>query len=249
MSFHYFLYIQAVAISWLQAIFGPPLTRKGHAYYTKFITNEKQLYRAAAIFSILHIVRDSYQAISKCTSTTMACFFAEHKHACVQKCSMEVLAVAVNSARVGIALFSILRIARPALHVLKSILLVPRPYETFVWVKSDKYKENSYSFPSQSLMSISVVYGAIFRIFRLPFSVYFTALCFVSLSRVYRGLHYPYDVIFSFYIGDALQRHILDCAVVGKNSVYIFCFLVASAIGSIFFQPHTFAGEKKIKKI
>lgn len=194
-AFRWFLSVQAAAIVSLQRVVGHPLERKYHVYYTKFITNETQLYRASFIFSAVTILKAVYSgtvAVGKPLTSAV------------------VLRHLISGARLGVAIFCLLCVSRLALHSIKIVLRIPRPFETFEAVQADKKKKNSYSFPSQSMMSVSLIYGLIFRYWGLPLFLYVSLLGMIAISRIYRGLHYPYDIFVSLLMGDVLQRYVLN---------------------------------------
>ena len=120
-----------------------------------------------------------------------------------------VFSTVVFNVKHGLILLSLLTISRGMIHVVKTLICIPRPYESFSnFVKSDKKKKDTYSFPSQSMQSVAIVYGAITRQWNL-FYFYYTLLIIIGVSRIYRGLHYPYDVCISFFLGDYLQYYFI----------------------------------------
>ena len=92
-AFRWFLSVQAAAIVSLQRVVGHPLERKYHVYYTKFITNETQLYRASFIFSAVTILKAVYSgtvAVGKPLTSAV------------------VLRHLISGARLGVAIFCLL---------------------------------------------------------------------------------------------------------------------------------------------
>ena len=137
------------------------------------------------------------------------------------------LPIVLFNIRHGSILLSLLTLSRGIIHLVKSVIRIPRPYESFPdLVQSDKRKLNTFSFPSQSMQSIAIVYGAMFRQCNMAM-FYYLLLLLIGFSRVYRGLHYPYDVIASFLLGDYLQQYIIMMAM-GSQS--FFWVLVVSGI-------------------
>jgi membrane-associated phospholipid phosphatase len=72
-------------------------------------------------------------------------------------------------------------------------------------------RKQSYSFPSQSILNISVLYNSIYYYNKVYYENYINStwfcmisfiyyMLFISLSitRMYRGLHYPHDIIISY---------------------------------------------------
>ena len=235
--FHNFLSTQAGFIVRLQHMLGPPLTRKYHVYYTKFITNETQLYRATFLFSLITF----FGKIRK-----------EIFHSGGEIGVREFLSTGVNGGRLGFAIFSLLCVARLALHAIKLVLKIPRPFETFKDVLADKNKKGSYSFPSQSMMSISLIYGTIFRYWNLPYFLYVFLLSMIAISRIYRGLHYPYDIFASFLMGDLLQCYVLEWIVadnpMGHTLLFGFGAITCCFLVYYFFFSERNKKEKKKKK-
>jgi len=100
-------------------------------------------------------------------------------------------------------------LSRRANEALKAWVSQPRPYVEFPEaVTFFKKRKLSHSFPSQSVQTLCIALCA-FRdngdgLSRAA-SYYVAALIFlVAVVRVYRGLHYPHDVLASLLIGRAL---------------------------------------------
>ena len=193
-----FLYAQALAVKQLQGILGDPLAKRRHVYYTKLITNGRKLHYAIFLFTLLNIIYEIFQRIYHMKAGSQVIILQEL-----------VFSTVVFNVKHGLILLSLLTISRGMIHVVKTLICIPRPYESFSnFVKSDKKKKDTYSFPSQSMQSVAIVYGAITRQWNL-FYFYYTLLIIIGVSRIYRGLHYPYDVCISFFLGDYLQYYFI----------------------------------------
>ena len=167
-----------------------PNTRKGHVYYTKVITNATKLQIAITVFTVSRI----------CYKIVHRVYFMSPNETLISLRSF--LPIVLFNIRHGSILLSLLTLSRGIIHLVKSVIRIPRPYESFPnLVQSDKRKLNTFSFPSQSMQSIAIVYGAMFRQCNMAI-FYYLLLLLIGFSRVYRGLHYPYDVIASFLLGD-----------------------------------------------
>ena len=86
-----------------------------------------------------------------------------------------------------------------------------RPYNKYPnLIKYYYKKKKSYSFPSQSVINISVIYNTIcnYNIINnvntnIYFHIFYYSLLFsLAITRLYRGLHYPHDIIISYFMGD-----------------------------------------------
>ena len=205
-----FLYYQAILAKQLQDVCGDPLVNKRHVYYTKLVTNGNKLHYAIFLFAILNIMYAVFQRIYLITPNSPVIILHE----------VVFTAVAFNI-RHGLILLSLLTVSRGAIHIIKTLVRIPRPYETYpTFVKSDKKKMNTYSFPSQSMQSIAIVYGAISDQLNM-FHIYYSLLAVIGMSRIYRGLHYPYDLLISFFLGDYLQRYFIAKSF--ENDIIFLC--------------------------
>lgn len=208
-----FLFAQALFARRLQACLGDPALRKGHVYYTKVITNATKLQFAIVAFTALKICYDIVHRV----------YFMSPDEKLISLRSF--LPLILFNIQHGSILLALLTFSRGIIHFVKSMVCIPRPYESFPHiVKSDKKKFNTYSFPSQSMQSIAIVYGAIFRQCNMAM-LYYVILFLVGFSRVYRGLHYPYDVIVSFLLGDYLQQYFIAMAMGSQSCFLILCML------------------------
>ena len=211
---HNFLLLQALFARWLQACLGNPTLRKGHVYYTKLITNATKLQIAITAFTVSRI----------CYKIVHRVYFMGPNETLISLRSF--LPIVIFNIRHGSILVSLLTLSRGIIHLVKSVIRIPRPYESFPYlVQSDKRKFNTFSFPSQSMQSIAIVYGAMFRQCNMAM-FYYLLLLLIGFSRVYRGLHYPYDVIASFLLGDYLQQYIIMMAM-GSQSFFWVLFVLS----------------------
>ena len=144
--------LQTLFARWLQACLGNPTSRKGHVYYTKLITNATKLQIAIVVFTASRI----------CYKIVHRVYFMSPNETLISLRSF--LPIVIFNIRHGSILVSLLTLSRGIIHLVKSVIRIPRPYESFPdLVQSDKRKFNTFSFPSQSMQSIAIVYGAIFR--------------------------------------------------------------------------------------
>ena len=209
-----FLLLQALFARWLQACLGNPTLRKGHVYYTKLITNATKLQIAITAFTVSRI----------CYKIVHRVYFMGPNETLISLRSF--LPIVIFNIRHGSILVSLLTLSRGIIHLVKSVIRIPRPYESFPdLVQSDKRKFNTFSFPSQSMQSIAIVYGAMFRQCNMAM-FYYLLLLLIGFSRVYRGLHYPYDVIVSFLLGDYLQQYCIMVAM-GSQSFFWVLFVLS----------------------
>lgn len=85
---------------------------------------------------------------------------------------------------------------------IKNTIKQKRPYNEFPneinWYKKQK---NSYSFPSQSIQTICIIYFAFIENCNSIFiHIYFLFIIFLlSITRMYRGLHYLHDILLSIW--------------------------------------------------
>jgi len=83
----------------------------------------------------------------------------------------------------------------------KNKLKIKRPFMKFNYIKYyGKRKEKSYSFPSMSTISTIVFYRNLSIIYNIHW-VYYIILFSLGFTRIFRGLHYPHDILFSIFIG------------------------------------------------
>lgn len=108
--------------------------------------------------------------------------------------------------------------SRTTTHYIKNYCKKERPYNRNPgYIKYFIKRKYSYSFPSQSILNISVFYNSIYyyNIYNeylwFQFMTYIYYMLFISLSitRMYRGLHYPHDIIISYLYGIFVVRFIM----------------------------------------
>ena len=110
---------------------------------------------------------------------------------------------------IGVQTAGLFYLSRRLNTVLKHLVRQPRPYNEYPhMILYFKKRKRSLSFPSQSVQSLWIIRDAVGRMptrHALPMLVYFTAvLAGVCLTRMYRGLHYPHDFLFSLLLAQAL---------------------------------------------
>lgn len=108
--------------------------------------------------------------------------------------------------------------SRTTNYYIKNYFKKARPYNRNpLYIKYFNKKKESYSFPSQSILNISVFYNTIyyyneyntyswFIFFQYS---YYILLLSLSITRMYRGLHYPHDIIISYLYGLFLVQFIM----------------------------------------
>ncbi|MBE6644594.1 MAG: phosphatase PAP2 family protein [Ruminococcaceae bacterium] len=93
-------------------------------------------------------------------------------------------------------------------QALKLICKIPRPWKdpTFTAVESAMPEATGYSFPSGHTQNVTGTFGSIARWSkrRVVRAVMITLVVLVAFSRMYLGVHTPYDVGFSLIFGAAL---------------------------------------------
>ena len=95
-------------------------------------------------------------------------------------------------------------IARYIILNIKKKIKIKRP---FIYNKNLKFtgkrKDKSYSFPSMSIVGITILYGNLSNNYNNIFinNLYYFIFLFVSITRIFRGLHYFHDILISWIIG------------------------------------------------
>lgn len=94
-------------------------------------------------------------------------------------------------------------------QAVKILCRVPRPWVRdpgFSIVENARAAAAGYSFPSGHTAGITVISGCLFRVTKRGWlrAVCVAALILVAFSRMYLGVHYPSDVLFSLVVGLAL---------------------------------------------
>ena len=115
---HNFLLLQALFARWLQACLGNPTSRKGHVYYTKVITNATKLQIAIVVFTASRI----------CYKIVHRVYFMSPNETFI---SLRSFLPIVFSTFGGSITVSLLTLSRGIIPLLKSVIRIPRPYESF----------------------------------------------------------------------------------------------------------------------
>ena len=91
-------------------------------------------------------------------------------------------------------------VSRVSNYYIKNYFKVPRPYNRFPGAIKyyKKKKKLSYSFPSQSIQNITVLYYIYLPESAMLLFFYWGVMFMVSTTRMIRGLHYPHDIFFSY---------------------------------------------------
>ena len=85
--------------------------------------------------------------------------------------------------------------------VIKHCVCQQRPYNKYpTLIRYFRRQKNSYSFPSQSTQSITYIYHIMYDLYPSIYTtIYFMGIILLLLlTRTYRGLHYPHDIIVSY---------------------------------------------------
>ena len=94
-------------------------------------------------------------------------------------------------------------LSRYILSYIKQTVQQKRPYiEYSNTITHFKKRKESFSFPSQSMQSLIFIYCSFDKIYPDNFylHLYFITLSILlAFTRMYRGLHYPHDFIFSIF--------------------------------------------------
>ena len=114
-------------------------------------------------------------------------------------------AAAGASPSAAVMLIIVHRLSRTINHATKWIVRVPRPTKSFPWLKCDKKKsmEASFSFPSMSVQSVTLVYKLVGERYSVLW-MYWPVFTIIATTRVWRGLHYPHDIFMSYTMGSLL---------------------------------------------
>jgi hypothetical protein len=92
---------------------------------------------------------------------------------------------------------------------IKNIVKQNRPYNDYPdKIKFFKKRKDSYSFPSQSVQCMYIIYYSYKKLCNVYWiDVYFyTIIILLIITRLYRGLHYLHDTIFSLLISKLLCK-------------------------------------------
>jgi membrane-associated phospholipid phosphatase len=105
-----------------------------------------------------------------------------------------------------IKIFIPLMVSREVGAFIKNKIKINRPYvdysNTIVCFKKKKYE--SYSFPSQSNLNLATIYYTLdyHNYLNIYLSIlYYFLISITSITRMYRGLHYPHDILISNILG------------------------------------------------
>ena len=100
------------------------------------------------------------------------------------------------SIKLGLGIF----ISRTSNYYIKNYYKAERPYNRFPEVIKyyKKKKKLSYSFPSQSIQNITVLYYIYQPNMYIIQLLYWFIFMTISITRIFRGLHYPHDILFSY---------------------------------------------------
>ena len=97
-------------------------------------------------------------------------------------------------------MFIIFYISRSLNTIIKNLVKQNRPYNDYpTFITYYKKKKDSYSFPSQSVQTMYIIYKSYNQLCsNYLIDLYFGFVLFILiLTRLYRGLHYIHDIIFS----------------------------------------------------
>lgn len=93
-------------------------------------------------------------------------------------------------------------LSRTSNYYIKNYYKALRPYNKFPGAIKyfKKKKKYSYSFPSQSIQNITIIYYIICPTNYYIILLYWFVISSLSITRLYRGLHYPHDIVFSYIL-------------------------------------------------
>jgi membrane-associated phospholipid phosphatase len=102
-------------------------------------------------------------------------------------------------------------LCRTVTNCIKMYLKQPRPYNSYTNIRYLTKHKTSYSFPSQSMMSAVIVYHAYQRVGLGWISNYYfgSIILLLAITRIYRGLHYPHDMVVSLVLGYLIEVAVL----------------------------------------
>jgi hypothetical protein len=113
---------------------------------------------------------------------------------------------------VGILTIIYFNIIRQFNIYIKNLVKQDRPYNMFpdeicYYTK----KKNTLSFPSQSIQSWVIVYNIIYYYYPYYYVKLYSILCLsiLGFTRIYRGLHYPHDIIISYLFASYISKYYL----------------------------------------
>ena len=110
--------------------------------------------------------------------------------------------------------------SRTTNRYIKNYCKKERPYNRNPgYIKYFIKRKQSYSFPSQSILNISVFYNTLYYYnvyndyvwFNLISYVYYLLFASLSITRMYRGLHYPHDIIISYLYSIFVAMVVMQC--------------------------------------
>ena len=122
----------------------------------------------------------------------------------------------------GLLLIVFFNLVRQFNIFLKGQVRQARPYNMFPeLITYYKRQKHTLSFPSQSIQSCLVISTLMTHYYPYYFvSLYFNScLSMLALTRIYRGLHYPHDIIISYLFASYLLKYYIWCFV--SNNTYI----------------------------
>lgn len=93
-------------------------------------------------------------------------------------------------------------LSRTSNHYIKYYFKADRPYNKYPnKIKFYKKKKKlSYSFPSQSIQNITIIYYICNPANYIFIYYYWYLIIMIGLTRMFRGLHYLHDIIFSYFL-------------------------------------------------
>lgn len=95
---------------------------------------------------------------------------------------------------------------------LKSKIIQRRPYNCYPdKIQFYKKRKETLSFPSQSIQSCLIIYSILYCYYPyFSLKYYFNfLLTILAVTRIYRGLHYPHDILISYLFARLLIKYYL----------------------------------------
>lgn len=88
--------------------------------------------------------------------------------------------------------------------LIKNLVNQPRPYNNNIYIKFHQKKKSSFSFPSQSFLTLYLLTHSFTQLSFILGCYFYSILFLLALTRVIRGLHYPRDFLASLCIANCI---------------------------------------------
>ena len=116
--------------------------------------------------------------------------------------------LALGNYTIAIYTYIVFFIQRYIVNFMKYLVCQERPYNKYPnTIKWFKKHNTSYSFPSQSVACLTLIYNSYILVF--PYYIvdlyFYIILGLLFWTRLYRGLHYVHDLLFSLILGNVFS--------------------------------------------